>query len=151
MNLLQAVLAAALVATLMVGGIQYIDPSASKRSRLTALAESGFTVLDSAFRARQAAGLPPPAPETWEAALFPAFADKPAVPAGFAWSYGMAAEGAWFCLSGTGGDPLMRKALETLQRRFPPALYTVADGCAGRRGAQDGALAATYWVVKAGG
>ncbi len=156
MSVVQAVIAVALLATVTLGGVQYINADTQARIQAASLAEAGFQALDSAFRARQAAGLPaPPAGSgpaaggaEWEAALFPAFGAKPKAPAGLAWSYGADAGGAWFCLSGDAPRAVLRDALDRLAGRFPDGLYRVAGGCGGQAGSP-GAVAATYWVVKA--
>lgn len=148
MNIIHTLMAVALFATVTVGGIQYVSTDTQARVRIGGTAEAGFQTLESAFRARQAAGLPAPAAEGWEATLFPAYGTKPNPPKELAWSYGVDATGTWFCLSGTTQDRPTREALDRLKTRFAEGLYTVGEGCGGGVGTA-GAVAGTYWVVKA--
>ncbi|WP_448208448.1 hypothetical protein [Azospirillum sp. sgz302134] len=147
MNLLQAVVAVALAATVTIGGIQYVGADTEARVKATNTADTGFQSLESAFRARQAAGLPIPAAEGWEAALFPAFGTLPTPLKGLTWTYGTGTAGTWFCLSGTTQDRVTKEALERLKARYPDGLYAYGPGCAGKDGTA-GAVAATFWVVK---
>lgn len=150
MNLISAVVAVGLFATVTVGGIQYIGVGTEARVRLGNAADAGFQTLDSAFRARQAAGLAAPAAEDWEAALFPSFGAKPTTPKDLTWSYGVDATGTWFCLSGNPQDGVARTALDGLTARYPEDGYRVTDACGGAA-KREGSVAATYWVVKTAG
>ncbi len=148
MNLITAVVTVGLFAVVTVGGIQYVGADTETRVRMSGTADAGFQALDSAFRARQAAGLPAPAAAGWEAALFPSFGTRPTPPKDLDWSYGVDATGTWFCLSGTPKDQMPRAALERLKARYAEASYTVKESCAAAA-AKAGTVAATYWVVKA--
>lgn len=150
MNLVSAIVAVGLFAAVTVGGIQYIGVDTEARVRTSGAADAGFQALDSAFRARQAAGLSAPTTQNWEAALFPSFGTRPTPPKDLAWSYGVDATGTWFCLSGTPKDQIPRTALERLKARYPEASYAVTKSC-GAAATQDGMVAATYWVVKTAG
>lgn len=149
MNLVSAVVAVGLFAAVTVGGIQYIGVDTEARVRMSNSADAGFQALDSAYRARQAAGLATPA-VGWESALFPSFGTKPKPPKDLTWSYGVDATGSWFCLSGVPKDHIPRDALERLKARYPEHSYAVTESCAAAD-AREGAVAATYWVVKASG
>lgn len=150
MSIIHVVMAVALFAAITLGGVQYISADAQIRIRIGGAAEAGFQTLESAFRARQAAGLPAPSVEGWEATLFPAYGTKPTPPKDLAWSYGMDATGTWFCLSGMTQDRPTREALDRLKARFAEGLYAVGEGCGDGAGAgAPGAVAATYWVAKA--
>ena len=148
MNIVQAVISVALLATVTMGGVQYINADTQNRVNIGTRAEAGFQVLDSAFRARQAAGLSAPAAATWEADLFPTYGTKPNPVKGLTWSYGVDGSGTWFCLSGTPEGQVVRDALDRLTTRFPAGLYAVSEACGGIPG-DAGPIAATYWVIKA--
>ncbi|RJF83590.1 hypothetical protein D3877_02770 [Azospirillum cavernae] len=147
MNLISAVVAVGLLATVTMGGVQYIGVDTEARVKFSSAADAGFQALESAFRARQAAGLAAPTAQTWEAALFPSFGARPTPPKDLAWSYGVDATGTWFCLSGTPKDQIAKTALERLKARYAEGIYAVAESC-GAAAAQSGAVSATYWVVK---
>lgn len=148
MNLISTVMAVGLFATMTVGGIQYIGVNTEARVKFSNAADAGFQVLESAFRARQAAGLAAPTAQTWESALFPSFGARPTPPKDLLWSYGADATGTWFCLSGTPKDPIAKEALERLKARYADEIYAVGDSCGAVAG-KNGTLAATYWVMKA--
>ncbi|SMH61933.1 hypothetical protein [Azospirillum agricola] len=152
MPIVQAVFAIALMAMAVAGGIQYVNPGAATANRLASQADAGFSSLESAFRSRQATGAAAPAADAWRTALFPAHGSLPAAVAGLSWSYGVQAEGIWFCLSGTlSGDPAkapVRNALNALSTRRPQGLYDVTRECGGDGGTPDGTIAATLWMQR---
>ncbi len=147
MNLVSAVVTIGLVATVTVGGIQYIGADTEARVKLTSSTDAGFQALDSAFRSRQAAGLASPTAAGWEADLFPSFGNRPTPPTNLSWSFGVDRTGTWFCLSGTPKDQITKPALERLKARYLDGYYAVSDAC-GAGAAQAGRVAATYWIVK---
>ncbi|PWC46025.1 hypothetical protein [Azospirillum sp. TSA6c] len=156
MNIIQAIFALALMGMVVAGGIQYVNPSAMAKSRVASQADSGFSVLEGAYRSRQASGAAVPAADGWQAALFPAFGTMPAAVSGLSWSYGVQAEGTWFCLSGplsggsaggVGGDPVTG-ALTSLATRRPEGLYEVTRTCGGAEGEPAGTVAATLWMQR---
>lgn len=153
MNIIQAIFALALMGMVVAGGIQYVNPSAMAKSRVASQADSGFSVLEGAYRSRQASGAATPAVDGWQAALFPAFGTMPAAVSGLSWSYGVQAEGNWFCLSGplsggVAGDPVTG-ALTSLASRRPEGLYEVTRNCGGAGGDPAGTVAATLWMQRA--
>lgn len=153
MNIIQAIFALALMGMVVAGGIQYVNPSAMTKSRVASQADSGFSVLEGAYRSRQVSGAAAPAADGWQAALFPAFGTMPAAVSGLSWSYGVQAEGTWFCLSGTlsggaAGDPVTG-ALTSLATRRPEGLYEVTRNCGGTGGGPAGTVAATLWMQRA--
>ncbi|KAA0591772.1 hypothetical protein J2848_006542 [Azospirillum lipoferum] len=153
MNIIQAIFALALMGMVVAGGIQYVNPSAMAKSRVASQADSGFSVLEGAYRSRQASGAAAPAADGWQAALFPVFGTMPAAVSGLSWSYGVQVEGNWFCLSGplsgaSAGDPVMG-ALTFLATRRPEGLYEVTRSCGGVGGEPAGTVAATLWMQRA--
>ncbi|MCG5242922.1 hypothetical protein ACIU1J_24160 [Azospirillum doebereinerae] len=148
MNIIQAVLAVALMAMAVAGGIQYVNPNAATGTRLASQADAGFSTLESAFRSRQAGGATGPAAEAWQAALFPAYGSPPAAVAGLSWSYGVEAAGVWFCLSGPLSRDPVKQALTALATRRPQGLYDVTRSCGGGGGPPEGTIAATLWMQR---
>ncbi|CAO3418917.1 hypothetical protein [Azospirillum endophyticum] len=152
MNIIQAIFALALMGMVVAGGIQYVNPSAMTKSRVASQADGGFSVLEGAYRSRQASGAAAPPADGWQAALFPAFGTMPAAVSGLSWSYGVQAEGVWFCLSGPlsrgAADPVAG-ALTSLASRRPEGLYEVTRNCGGTGGEPAGSVAATLWMQRA--
>ncbi|MBK1841003.1 hypothetical protein JHL17_26730 [Azospirillum sp. YIM B02556] len=152
MNLIQAIFALALMGMVVAGGIQYVNPSAMTKSRLASQADAGFSVLEGAYRSRQASGGTAPPADGWQAALFPAFGTLPAAVSGLSWSYGVQAGGIWFCLSGPlsrgAADPVTG-ALTSLASRRPEGLYEVTRSCGGAGGEPAETVAATLWMQRA--
>lgn len=150
MNILGALVGLGMIAVAVAGGIQYVKPSASRRAELAARMEAGFNALDVAYRAVRAGGLPAPATDGWEDALFPAGSAPPAGIAGLSWSYGNDAAGVWFCLSGVTTDAVVPEALSRLSSRLALGRYATAAECAGADASTDGRTAGTLWMRKAG-
>ncbi|HYH40118.1 MAG TPA: hypothetical protein VD860_18005 [Azospirillum sp.] len=153
MNIIQALIGLALMGMVVAGGIQYVNPSAMAKRRITSQADAGFSMLEGAYRSRQASGAAAPTADGWQAALFPAFGTMPVAVSGLSWSYGVQADGTWFCLSGalSGGaaaDPVMG-ALTALSIRRPEGLYEVTRRCGGAGGEPVGTVAATLWMQRA--
>ena len=149
MSVLHALFAVALMGMAVAGGIQYIHPGAMARNRIAAQADAGFSMVEGAYRSRQASGAGAPAAASWKEDLFPAFGAPPSEVSGLGWSYGVGAEGAWFCLSGPLTGPLVQPALESLAHRRPAGLYDVTSRCGALGGKPDGSIAATLWMQRA--
>lgn len=152
MNIIQALIGLALMGMVVAGGIQYVNPSAMAKSRLASQTDAGFSMLEGAYRSRQASGAAAPTADKWQTALFPTFGTMPAAVSGLSWSYGVQADGNWFCLSGplssgAAGDPVTG-ALTSLSTRRPEGLYEVTRNCGGAGGEPMGTVAATLWMQR---
>lgn len=148
MNIVQAVFAIALMGLAVAGGIQYVNPGAATANRLASQADAGFTQLESAFRSRLATGAAAPAADGWQATLFPAFGSMPAALSGLGWSYGIQAEGVWFCLSGPLSASSTRTGLAALASRKPQGYYDLTRDCGAAGGEPDRTIAATLWMQR---
>ena len=149
MSLLQTIVAVGLAALVVTGGMQYVSGDAQVRSKIATQADGGFGALESAYRARQAAGAAAPATADWETALFPTYGTRPADVRALGWSYGNTAKGVWFCLSGPLKEPVARTALEGMAKRYATGLFDVTSDCEAAGGAPDQRIAATLWMQRA--
>jgi len=147
-NLVQTVFMVAVAGMLLLGGIQYVSPEAGTRVGLAAEAEVGFMQLESAFRARTAAGGSLPTVASWKTDLFPTYGRMPNAVSKLDWSFGLDGTDVWFCLSGSSTGTTLRSALDSLERRMPVGLYAVGTACGDGTGAA-GSVAATLWMRRA--
>jgi hypothetical protein len=103
-QLVIAVLAIALCALAVAGGINYLDLGVGARTAAREQASVGFAVLDAGFSAYRISNGTAPSAADWEGELYPHYAQKPETPDGMSWSYGSDASGWWFCLSGQANE-----------------------------------------------
>lgn len=148
MNVLSAILGAALIAGVALSGFNYINSGAYKNREDAALAETGLQSLAAAYQSRRLAGGSSPNPSTWRAELFPAYGQEPKAPQGFSWSFGAADDGQWFCMSSSQAADRAKPFLEALKHRFSAQALEVADKCGGKAAGTGTGIAATLWVSK---
>lgn len=152
-QILLVVLAIALAASALAGGVWHVSSDAGPRELVARSGEAGFRSLAAAHAAHLAStGLRPP-PSAWEAALFPAYGFKPAPPQGMSWTYGGSGSAAWFCLTDPSATAARWDGLDRIGRRFGADLYVLAASCgaasaAARPASFPAPAAATYVVAR---